>query len=595
LVAVASGAAPNVTSSTVLPTTTDSCTTTSWGGSNGWTGLAINGDAAVVGTSPNDVLRVTPDVPAKAGSAFTTNTIALTDDLSFSTHFVFKFSKDPGTSDPGADGLVFVIQPQSNSVGTGGEGIGFSGIDNSLGVELDDFFNPGSDSTDSDIGLDFNGSVASITLYQLGQLNPPVDLDDGVAHNVWIDFDSTTHIIEVRFADNGTRPTDPVLNYQVNLSAQIGTTDAFVGFTSATGAFSANHDVLSWQFADCYVQGGVGGGDGGGGGGGENTAPTVSAGDDASGAEGSPVSLDGSVTDPDAAQTVTKTWSYAWDSTSPDASKASGTCSFTDEHAVDTDITCTDNGLVKATLTANDGTDTSSDTASVTVTNVAPDVGLTAPDDASTGTTYDVGATVPLGVTVDDPGSNDTFMCTVDWGDGTGDGPTAGGCVSGHAYAAADVYSVTVTVEDDDKDSGTASVDVDVEAPDDGGGSGRAEVTGGGFVQTLGKTHFSLHADADKKGRQHGHLDLHTYDKHHFDSHVVTGLTVNGSTASWAGTGTWDHLKGYSYTITVVDGGDGKLKAADHIVLYIRDPDGAIVFMLSGNLSGGNIKVHPKH
>lgn len=36
----------------------------------------------------------------------------------------------------GADGLVFVVQTNSNKVGGGG-GIGYQGIPNSVGVELD--------------------------------------------------------------------------------------------------------------------------------------------------------------------------------------------------------------------------------------------------------------------------------------------------------------------------------------------------------------------------------------------------------------------------------------------------------------------------
>jgi hypothetical protein len=70
--------------------------------------LTLNGVAAVVG----DRLRVTPS-SGGAGSAFTTSTITLAGDASFSTAFSFQFTDQQGG---GADGLVFVVQTVSNNV-----------------------------------------------------------------------------------------------------------------------------------------------------------------------------------------------------------------------------------------------------------------------------------------------------------------------------------------------------------------------------------------------------------------------------------------------------------------------------------------------
>ncbi|MBS1135895.1 MAG: Legume lectin, beta domain:Protein of unknown function, partial [Burkholderiaceae bacterium] len=55
------------------------------------TGLTINGNAAQVG----NVLRVTRDTFSQAGSAFSTNTVALTSGAAFSTYFRFRFT-NPG-------------------------------------------------------------------------------------------------------------------------------------------------------------------------------------------------------------------------------------------------------------------------------------------------------------------------------------------------------------------------------------------------------------------------------------------------------------------------------------------------------------------
>jgi hypothetical protein len=42
------------------------------------------------------------------------------------------------------------------------------------------------------------------------------------------------------------------LSYAVNLAAVLGTTQAYVGFTSGTGAAWGNHDILTWQFDNTF-------------------------------------------------------------------------------------------------------------------------------------------------------------------------------------------------------------------------------------------------------------------------------------------------------------------------------------------------------
>jgi len=44
-----------------------------------------------------------------------------------------------------------------------------------------------------------------------------------------------------------------VLSYaNLDLAAVLGTNNAFVGFTSGTGAANANHDIVSWEFRDTF-------------------------------------------------------------------------------------------------------------------------------------------------------------------------------------------------------------------------------------------------------------------------------------------------------------------------------------------------------
>ena len=85
-------------------------------------GLQLNADAAsAIDAKDRAVLRVTPSAPDQAGSAFSTTAVTLSSAYSFSTRFTFNFNNQGGG---GADGLVFVIQPNSNTAGGLGGGIG---------------------------------------------------------------------------------------------------------------------------------------------------------------------------------------------------------------------------------------------------------------------------------------------------------------------------------------------------------------------------------------------------------------------------------------------------------------------------------------
>jgi uncharacterized delta-60 repeat protein len=105
---------------------------------------------------------------------------------------------------------------------------------------------------------------------------------------------------------------------------------------------------------------------------------------------------------------------------------------------------------------------TSTATATITVTNVAPTV------IAGGAATIAGGGTFSRTGSFTDPGP-DTWTATVDYGDGSGSQPlalTAAKTFSlNHTYANAGNFTVTVTVNDDDGGTGTASVAVTVLAP----------------------------------------------------------------------------------------------------------------------------------
>ena len=226
------------------------CETFTWGFDDA-SDLTLNADAGTAVTPDGTVLRVTPALNFSAGSAFTTAPITLADDASFSSFFSFRFSDQGNT---GADGVVFVVQTTANDVGGLGGGIGYEGIDNSVGVEFDNWDNGGQDASSANhVGIDINGSMASDPLAEM-----PWALDDPtIVHHAWIDYDGSTDSLEVRVAQANVRPAAAILTKTVDLVSVLGSTDAFVGFTSGTGIANANHDVISWQLNSCFAPVGV--------------------------------------------------------------------------------------------------------------------------------------------------------------------------------------------------------------------------------------------------------------------------------------------------------------------------------------------------
>lgn len=210
-------------------------------------GLTLNGNAAQVG----NVLRVTPATFGQAGSVYSTSAISLAPNVSFSTAFQFRFSS-PAVSDGqglGADGLVFVVQTNSNSVGGAGGGIGYANVPNSVGIEFDTWNNGAIDGNSSNhVGIDVGGNVNSLLRSEV-----PTDMNNGAVWSAWVDYNGVNSLLEVRLSETTIRPVSAILSLTRNLASDLGSSNAFVGFSSGTGAAFANHDVLNWTFVDTFA------------------------------------------------------------------------------------------------------------------------------------------------------------------------------------------------------------------------------------------------------------------------------------------------------------------------------------------------------
>jgi hypothetical protein len=216
-------------------------------------GLQLNGAAApAVDSAGRNVLRLTTSSGSQGGSAFSQTQVILANQASFSTFFSFRFTIP---QNGGADGMAFVVQNQANNVGGVGGGLGYAGIPTSVAVEFDTFDN--GEINANHVGINLNGNTAStaanaVSLDPLGQL----DQSDGIDRiwYSWVDYNGLTDLLEVRVASAlanaaaPARPANPFISSVIDIPTILGDTDAFVGFTAATGAAFNNHDVLSWGF-----------------------------------------------------------------------------------------------------------------------------------------------------------------------------------------------------------------------------------------------------------------------------------------------------------------------------------------------------------
>ncbi len=209
------------------------------------TGLTLNGDTQVV----NNNLQLTNNVTWQSGSVFTTNAISLVNDSSFATSFSFKIFDNSfgGDSDGlGADGLAFVIQTQNANVGGSGGGLGYQSINNSVAVEFDTFDNGSWDNNNGNhVGIGINGNVNTSN-----NVNEPFRFNEGDVWNVLITFDGISKLFDVSWSMETDSSKGGSISQILDVASILGSTDAYLGFTSGTGLYASTHEILSATFTN---------------------------------------------------------------------------------------------------------------------------------------------------------------------------------------------------------------------------------------------------------------------------------------------------------------------------------------------------------
>lgn len=174
---------------------------------------------------------LTPDVTTKSGSVWNNNKINLTQS------FTFTFSVYLGCNDvSGADGIAFVLQPISTSIGSTGGGLGFEGISPSVGVTLDTWQNTiNADPVYDHLAIQVNGDLNHNTANNLaGPVTVSAssdNIEDCNWHILKISWDASAKKYEIYF--DGSLRLSLIKDFVTDIFK--GDTMVFWGFTGSTG------------------------------------------------------------------------------------------------------------------------------------------------------------------------------------------------------------------------------------------------------------------------------------------------------------------------------------------------------------------------
>lgn len=192
---------------------------------------AVNGNAAQISCN---CYRLTPDLNGQSGSVWNLNKINLYNpfDYVFDTYF--------GVNDGGADGIGFVLQPISTTVGSSGGGMGFAGISPSWAVEMDTYQNGGEPAVDH-MAIVKNGDVSHSSPNNLaGPVQTSANtgnVEDGQWHQLRVIWDPSSYTMLVYF--DGILRLSHV--YDIITNVFNGDPQVYWGFTGATGGARNEH------------------------------------------------------------------------------------------------------------------------------------------------------------------------------------------------------------------------------------------------------------------------------------------------------------------------------------------------------------------
>ena len=230
----------------------------------------------------------------------------------------------------------------------------------------------------------------------------------------------------------------------------------------------------------------------------------------------------------------------------------------------------------------------------VQVANVAPVItAFTAP-----GSPQRAGRGLSVTVSFTDPGTADTHVTSIAWGDGTTSSAPGEGTVSlTHTYVSAGLYSLTATVTDDDGGASSAHLSADIIVTDQDAGF----VTGGAFfMDDAGRSRVEVESSYERFVLE-GHVSFHGAGHGpDFEAERLDWMVVTGELAFVHGTGRISSRPG-TYTVLLVVS-DPARHGRDGVRVSLRDAAGNVVYDNQAGqpddsdavtpLSGGNLTIH---
>jgi len=202
--------------------------------------LTANGTTAFVGTFAELTNGTTS--PVRTSTLFSNSKVPIT---KFETSFQFRI-----TGATGGDGMTFTIQGNNpREIGNQKGALGYHGIRNSVAIKFDILDNDGEGPNST--GMFIDGHYPSIA--RPGSGDVLVDLSDtgivlrGHVLRADITYDGTTLVVTI--TDVETPQLSATQMYEVDLASKVGGGLAYLGFTGASGQFSAAaQQVESWTF-----------------------------------------------------------------------------------------------------------------------------------------------------------------------------------------------------------------------------------------------------------------------------------------------------------------------------------------------------------
>ena len=185
-----------------------------------------------VASDSSGTVTLTPNTNSQFGAVWNKSRIDLANDFCVTAEVYL------GNNDAGADGMAFVMQPNSVASGVHGGGIGYAGITPSFAVEYDTYYNGASGIYNDHVALMKNCNTSNHTSWGVA----PVDvgnIEDGLWRKTKIFWDSANNTVSVWLdnnADGDLTDTGETLFNAVSADLESNFSgEVYWGFTAATG------------------------------------------------------------------------------------------------------------------------------------------------------------------------------------------------------------------------------------------------------------------------------------------------------------------------------------------------------------------------